>query len=84
MTPPGEQVQVSERVIVSPAAGVFRPLVLGGDIDGGAVLGHVEVTGGELVPVTSPFGGRLGELVAWAGERVQAQQRLAWLTAAAA
>jgi [acyl-carrier-protein] S-malonyltransferase len=73
----GEHLFASERLVVSPAAGVFN---LSGDIrDGshiqvGAVLGHV----GE-VEVRSAFAGVLQSYIAVEGERVTLRQPIAWL-----
>ena len=77
----GEVIDVTERIVVSPVGGVFTPVATGSHVAAGEPLGHVEVAGHELVPVTSPFAGRLVEMVAWSGERVQPQQRIAWLRA---
>ncbi len=77
----GEQLQVCERVIVSPAAGVF---MAAGDvpdqIEAGTPLGTLEARG-RSVTVVSPFRGRLGAMVATTGERLQPHQRVAWLRA---
>ncbi len=78
----GEQLYVSERVVISPAAGVFSPaagleqLESGGEtvVDVGALLGTV--AGQE---VRSPFAGRLMGMLAHPGERVQTGQPIAWL-----
>ena len=75
----GETIDVVERVIVSPAGGVYEPLDLPHDLATGDVIGHVAVAGEERVAVRSPFAGRLGEVVAWHGERVVHRQRIAWL-----
>jgi len=75
----GEHLFAVERLIVSPAAGVFTPV---GDvkpgtvIDVGRVLGHV----GE-VEVRSPFAGRIENYIAVEGERVTSRQPIAWLRA---
>ena len=79
----GERIEVSERVIVSPAVGFFQPLAGAFDVEAGDVIGHVAVAGQEAVPVRSPFRGRLVEVVAWRGERVLHHQRIAWLRLAA-
>jgi predicted deacylase len=78
----GENLDMAERVIVSPAGGVYEPLALGADVAAGDVIGHVAVPGQDPIPVCSPFGGRLVEMVAWKGERVLARQRIAWLRVA--
>jgi hypothetical protein len=80
----GETTHLVERVIVSPVGGRFIPVdtaPLCGEVDEGDVIGHVEVSGHELVPVSSPFRGHLVEMCAWRGERLQPQQRVAWLRA---
>ena len=74
----------AERVIVSPAGGIYEPLDRAPEVDAGDVIGHVTVAGQEAVPVRSPFRGRLVEIVAWRGERVLHRQRIAWLRVAAA
>ena len=80
---PGEVIDVSERIIVSPAGGIYEPLATARDVTAGEVIGHVAVAGQDLVPVCSPFAGRLMEVVAWHGERVLHRQRIAWLRTAA-
>jgi predicted deacylase len=79
----GETIEVSERVIVSPARGVYEPLTNAGEVEEGDVIGHVSVPGEARVPVRSPFRGQLVEMVAWHGERVLHRQRIAWLRLAA-
>jgi [acyl-carrier-protein] S-malonyltransferase len=73
----GEHLFAAERLVVSPAAGVFTPigdLQEGTMIDTGQVLGTV---GGH--EVRSPFQGALQSYIAVAGERVTARQPIAWL-----
>ncbi len=78
----GEHLYVSERVVISPSAGVFEPVgdlvdgELGTDavMDVGSLLGTVA---GE--DVRSPFTGRLMGMLAARGERVQVGQPVAWL-----
>jgi len=77
----GEIFEATERVVVAPMAGVFHPAPVGHRVGVGDVLGHVQVSGTELIAVTSPFAGELVEVVAWPGERLTAQQRVAWLRA---
>jgi biotin carboxyl carrier protein len=75
--PLGETLWAVERLVISPAVGVFRPVeppVEPGPIDVGAVLGTV--SGHE---VRSPFGGNLMGILVHPGERVQRGQRVAWL-----
>ena len=80
---PGETLAVVERVIVSPAVGVYEAHEGSREVSAGDVIGHVAVAGQEPVPVRSPFAGRLIEVVAWHGERVLHRQRIAWLRVAA-
>ena len=75
----GEHLYVSERVVISPCAGVFEPTggAIAGDaapIEVGTLLGHVS---GE--EVRSPFPGLLMGMLAFPGERVQTGQPVAWL-----
>jgi [acyl-carrier-protein] S-malonyltransferase len=74
----GELLYVSERVVISPSAGVFEPVPSGpgpGDrIEVGTLLGTVA---GE--EVLAPFAGRLEGCLAQPGERVQAGQPIVWL-----
>ena len=91
----GEHLYTSERVVVSPAAGIFTPdpglpapapgglsapaSAVGGD------AGEVVVGVGALLgcvgenEVRTPFAGQLVGFMAHAGERVMAGQPLAWL-----
>ena len=91
MAPPkvrGEQLEVSERVILAPAAGLFRPVAPDGDVpaeadgarrvDEGEVVGVVEARG-QAHPVRSAFSGLLVGLMAHPGERVRQGQPVAWL-----
>lgn len=73
----GEHLFAVERLVVSPAAGVFTPTgtVHDGDvIDVGHVLGHV----GDH-EVRSPFSGVVQSYIAVDGERVTSRQPIAWL-----
>ena len=72
----GEHLFVAERVVVSPAAGIFTPADLGpgASIAVGTVLGHV----GEH-EVRSPFQGALQNYIAVDTERVTSRQPIAWL-----
>jgi [acyl-carrier-protein] S-malonyltransferase len=73
----GEHLFAVERLVVSPAAGVFRRadgVQDGSLIDVGAVLGHV----GEH-EVRSPFAGILQSYIAVETERLTARQPVAWL-----
>ena len=76
----GEHLFATERLVVSPAAGIFTPLgelTAGAAIAVGQVLGTV--TGQE---VRSPFTGVLQAYIAVDGERVTARQPIAWLRTA--
>lgn len=74
----GELLYVSERVVISPSAGVFEPAEGGpapGDrIEVGTLLGTV---GNQ--EVLAPFTGTVQGRLAQAGERVQAGQPIVWL-----
>jgi [acyl-carrier-protein] S-malonyltransferase len=73
----GEHLFASERLIVSPSAGVFAPVPELGDgarIDVGTIIGRV----GEH-DVVSPFAGELQSFIAVPTERVTARQPIAWL-----
>jgi biotin carboxyl carrier protein len=86
---PGEQLLVPERVVVSPATGVFRPTppqtvtAEGEVVYAGQVVGTVETTAGSL-SVTSPFTGFFMGLMAHDGERVREDQPVLWLRTSAA
>jgi [acyl-carrier-protein] S-malonyltransferase len=76
----GEHLFATERLVVSPAAGVFTPareVSSGARITAGTVIGTV---GGK--EVRSPFAGSLMELIAVDGERVTLSQPIAWLRTA--
>lgn len=72
----GEHLFAVERLVVSPGAGIFRPVALapGTVIEVGTVLGHV----GEH-EVRSPFRGALQSFIAVDTERVTPRQPIAWL-----
>lgn len=72
----GEHLFAVERLVVSPAAGIFTPAGLadGTVIEVGTILGHV----GE-VEVRSPFDGELQAFIAMDTERVTLRQPIAWL-----
>lgn len=74
--PEGEHLFVAERVVVSPAAGIFTPQAFdsGTIIQVGTVLGHV----GDH-EVRSPFHGALQSFIAVDTERVTSRQPIAWL-----
>jgi [acyl-carrier-protein] S-malonyltransferase len=76
----GEGLAISERLLVSPSAGVFAPdpaLAVGRDVAVGDLLGRVGAA-----EVRSPFAGRLMGILAVEGERVTPSQPIAWLRAA--
>jgi [acyl-carrier-protein] S-malonyltransferase len=73
----GEHLFASERLVVSPAAGVFEPVPdfrEGSPIDVGTVIGHIGDT-----EVRSAFAGVLQSYIAVSGERVTHRQPIAWL-----
>lgn len=75
----GELLYAIERLIVSPATGVFEPLAElenGAPVERGQMVGTVGAS-----EVRSPFAGSLQGLLALAGERVNTSQPLAWLRA---
>lgn len=75
--PPGEHLFMSERILVSPAAGLFSPslgLTADATVEVGDLLGTVGDT-----EVRSRFAGTLIGITAVAGERVTPSQPLAWL-----
>jgi [acyl-carrier-protein] S-malonyltransferase len=79
----GEHLHVSERLVVSPAAGVFEPAPPSDDaaaegevVQVGGLIGYV---GGQ--EVRSPFAGWLMGMLAAPGERVTQGQPVAWLRA---
>jgi [acyl-carrier-protein] S-malonyltransferase len=76
----GEHLFASERLVVSPAAGVFEPvagIAEGTSIEVGTVLGHIGDT-----EVRSAFAGVVQSYIAVSGERVTARQPIAWLRTA--
>jgi [acyl-carrier-protein] S-malonyltransferase len=76
----GEHLFASERLVVSPAAGVFTPtseITDGSAIEVGTIIGYV----GEH-EVRSPFAGILQSYIAVDTERVTARQPIAWLRTA--
>jgi [acyl-carrier-protein] S-malonyltransferase len=75
----GEHLYVSERMVISPCAGIFQPVERAGEgelIEVGALVGRI---GRE--EVRSPFRGWLMGMLALPGERVQTGQPVAWLRA---
>lgn len=84
----GEHLYMSERLVLSPVAGLFEPASGAGSPAGSARSLDVEV--GTLIgkvgdeEVRSPFAGSLMGLLVMAGERVGTGQPVAWLRTAAA
>lgn len=76
----GEHLYVSERMVISPSAGVFEPAdsAPGAEaaVDVGTLLGWVGRD-----EIRSPFSGWLMGMLAQPGERVQTGQPIAWLRA---
>ena len=73
----GEHLFATERLVVSPCAGVFTPSngdLTGQSINAGFLIGHVNDT-----EVRSPFAGELQGFLAVDGERVTSSQPIAWL-----
>ncbi len=73
----GENLYVTERLVVSPCAGLFTPagnLVEDSALEVGDVVGTVN---GE--EVRSPFAGRVMGIMAVEGERVTSRQPVVWL-----
>jgi [acyl-carrier-protein] S-malonyltransferase len=73
----GEHLFATERLVVSPAAGVFSPaedIEPGTRVDIGHCLGHVGAA-----EVRSPFAGELMGLLAIEGERITPREPIAWL-----
>ena len=73
----GEHLFATERLVVSPAAGIFQPSE---GISAGAAVGVGQMVGrvGDH-EVRSPFAGELMGVLAVDGERVTASQPIAWL-----
>jgi [acyl-carrier-protein] S-malonyltransferase len=76
----GEHLFMTERVVVSPAAGLFEPIA---DLDAGRPIqaGDLLGTVGEA-EVRSPFSGRIEGVLAHLGERVMSRQPIAWMRTA--
>ncbi len=73
----GEHLYVTERIVVSPAAGIFAKaegLGVGHELSVGQVVGTVSGT-----EVRSPFDGSVMGVMAVDGERVAPSQPIAWL-----
>lgn len=77
----GERLMITERVIVAPSAGRFRPrhgVEPGMEISTGDAVGEVHGQG-TVVPVLSPFHGVLQGVLSLPGERLRRGQPVAWL-----
>lgn len=80
----GENLSIPERVVVSPALGVFqpcRPLVVtaeGEIVQAGDTVGTID-SSGVTTPVISPFTGFLMGMLAEDGDRLRVGQPVAWL-----
>jgi [acyl-carrier-protein] S-malonyltransferase len=77
--PDGEHLFMSERMVVSPAAGIFEPADRWrsdeqGDVQVGDVLGTIGP-----IEVLSLFAGQIMGFIARPGERVTTSQPIAWL-----
>ncbi|CAB4593686.1 unannotated protein [freshwater metagenome] len=73
----GEHLFAIERLVVSPAAGIFTPVgnvTSGSKISVGHLIGHVGDN-----EVRSPFAGIVQSYIAVEGERVTSRQPIAWL-----
>ncbi len=73
----GETLFATERLVVSPAAGVFQPSegnLLGTEVPAGQLLGSVGDS-----EVRTPWAGVIMGFLAVGGERVTASQPIAWL-----
>jgi [acyl-carrier-protein] S-malonyltransferase len=90
----GEHLYTSERVVISPSAGVFEPVAgLGAPGPGGLSNTGTDAPGGEGAPVVvgdllgtvgsvevrTPFAGMVVGFMAHPGERVAAGEPIAWL-----
>ena len=75
--PEGEHLFATDRMVVSPCAGIFAPLAdlgPGSVVAAGDLLGHIGAT-----EVRSPFAGELMGWLAVDTERVTASKPIAWL-----
>jgi biotin carboxyl carrier protein len=75
---------VPERLIVSPSAGVFVALVAEARLADGVLVAAGQSIGviegpGTATPVQSPFAGLLMGMLAEPGQRLRAGQPVAWL-----
>lgn len=82
-SPEGEHLQMAERLVVSPSAGVFSPAdrwrenLAGSRVEVGEVLGTVG-----RVEIRSRFAGVVMGIIAHDGEQLVASQPIAWLRTA--
>jgi hypothetical protein len=79
----GEHLDTLERMVVSPAAGVFAvvPDLTTSLVQAGTTIGFVR-TGDTSIPVMTPFDGHLVAMDAIEGERLTRHQRVGWLRCA--
>ncbi len=80
-----EDVELPERLVISPVAGMFFPAFteVSAEQPGMVAVGDeigVVVQTGEKHPVTSTFTGRVMGMLAMPGERVRMHQPVAWLS----
>lgn len=76
----GEKLHVTERLVISPAMGIYRSSPATGATTEGEILYEGEIVGMVgSVPVRSPFRGWLMGTLAIEGERVRKGQPIAWL-----
>ena len=76
----GEALLVPERLIVAPAAGVFRTsgVHIGDIVEAGSTIGYLDGPGTSAA-VASPFTGLIQGMLAAPGERLREGQPVAWL-----
>lgn len=79
----GERILIPERMIVSPADGIFKSATNNGDAIGmdvkiDDVIGWIESVG-QSVEIKSPFDGVIHGLIAHSGERLRKHEPVAWL-----
>jgi len=75
----GEHLFATDRMVVSPATGVFTPVAdvePGQKVTAGALLGHIGAT-----EIRSPFSGEFMNWLAVENERITASKPIAWLRA---
>ena len=80
----GEFLSSDERVLVSPASGVFVPVHRpSSTVEVGATIGLIRSADTE-VPLVSPFGGEVVSIDAVAGQRIMLHERVGWMRALSA